>query len=273
MNKLVLALSLFLLTNVIYAQRGPRRYYEEINVLFENLDSGAILVRLKTDSIKIAALEQRNQFYIKTLEGLDKNSKYFKKTKDDIERRERLIAKIKINKNKYNQSVIDAFQSFSFCNIYFFYATDSKKILNRNFTNNLLDRNLNIADSIPILSNNYLIAEFGATTKDTAIIMMHKGESSSFPGHPNKYIERDNEGKIYYKYYDYSSTSMEGGVDALVLFSPDFVQLQAPYPHYVRTFENLLILERNKSKTVKMLQYKIEQYRNAPWIYWIDPTF
>ncbi len=273
MKKLVLAVSLFLLTNVIYAQRGPRKYYEEINVLFENLDDGAILVRLKTDSIKIAALEQRNQTYRRALEGIDENSKNFKKKKEDIERRKRLITKIKTNRNKYNQSVVDAFQSFSFCNIYFFYATDSRKILNQVFEGNLLDKNLNISDSLPNLNNNYLIAEFGATTKDTTTIMMHKGELSSFPGNPNKYIERDSDGKIYYKYYEYSSTSMEGGVDALVLFSPDFVQLQAPYPHYVRTFENLLFLERNKSKTVLRLQYKIEQYKAAPWIYWLDPSF
>ena len=111
------------------------------------------------------------------------------------------------------------------------------------------------------LSDNYLIAEFGETNEDTTKIKLRKTKSYDFYGHPNERLERNDEtGYIEYVDYYYSSTGMEGGVDALVLLSPEFIQIQRPYPHYVRTFERLPFINRSYEETVLRLQHKIVKY-------------
>ena len=210
-----------------------------IDTIFQNLSNGALLVRLDTNSLTIKAIQDRNNERAKKLPTLKENSRKYKKTQKIIRQSEELINDIKTERDKRNFEIITAFDSLTFCDVYYFYANDSKSVLNKQFNDILRDKELKPLKELPDLKNNYLIAEFGQTTEDTAIIWMPKTHSYSFPSHPNSSLERDNEGNIVYERDQLSSTGMEGGIDALVLLSPEFIQLQNPYPHYARTFEGL----------------------------------
>lgn len=141
-----------------------------------------------------------------------------------------------------NNEIVKAFNGFSYCKVYFFYSNNSINVKNRNFDGVLLDRNLTPVTPTPKLDNNYFIAEFSQTRPDTTVIV--DGYMN------NQYSEPQN-----------SSLNMEGGVDALILMSPEFVQLQAPYPHYVRTYERLPIIKRSRQQTVMELERMLIQYR------------
>ncbi len=207
-----------------------------MDTIFSNLKSGAILVRLQTKSNTINALKDKKP----------EMADYIKKKQEFI-----------------NLGIINAFRGFSYCEVYYFYSYDSKAIKEKRFAGSLMDENLQHITEIPKLTNNYLIAEFGETNEDTAKIKLHKLSSYDFYSPPNSRLERNDEtGNIEYNNTYYSSTGMEGGVDALVLLSPEFVQIQNPYPHYVRTFERLPFIARSYARTVELLQYKIEKYLN-----------
>lgn len=193
--------------------------------LFKNLHNGAILVRLTSNSNTLKAL----------------------KGKDDV-----LAAKIVKQRDEKNREIIDAFASqLTLCPVYYFYSDDTKAIVEKNFEGVLLDSDLNRVNEFPALNSNYLVASFSGTH-----------ENKEIEEYENvRYSDRNSEGKLYVDDVKVQqSTDMEGGVDALVLYSPEIVELQSPYPHYVRTFERLPFIKRSKEKTVERLQYKIEKY-------------
>jgi hypothetical protein len=194
------------------------------DVIFQNLADGAILVRLETKSRLISIIK-------------DKNPEF--------------VYRIKTNQKAKNDRIVDAFKNFSFCSVYFFYDTSALEILNKNFDSVLMDFNYKIIKEIPKLEANYLIANFGATyeNKDTV-------EYGTI-----KYLDRNSEGKLYdHDIKVLLSTDMEGGVDALTLYDPNFIELQGPFPYYVRTFERLPFIARSYARTVELLQYKIEKF-------------
>ncbi len=192
----------FFITIILFAACKPT--YQSIDNSFKNLETGALLVRLKTNEKTILALEKKNKQMAEIIR---------QKTQTD------------------NNEIVKAFNEFKYCKVYFFYSNNSIHIKKGNFDGVLLDSSLTPVNPTPKLDNNYFIAEFSYTRPDTTVLT-------------NGY-----------------STSMESGVDALILMSPQFVQLQAPYPHYVRTYERLPIIKRSRKKTVMRLESKLIQHR------------
>ena len=236
---------------------------ENTHEIFRNLKNGAILVRLPNNTITIKAIEERNLLLQKKAEGIDKinHNKEYQKLLKTIDSNIKLLNKIVAEREYKHKIIIESFSNnFSFCPVYYFYSNDSREIKNKNFKGHIFNANKEFIDTIN-LSDNYLIAEFGETNEDTAKIKLRKTKSYDFYGHPNERLERNDEtGYIEYVDYYYSSTGMEGGVDALVLLSPEFIQIQRPYPHYVRTFERLPFINRSYEETVLRLQHKIVKY-------------
>jgi len=187
--------------------------------IFRNLKNGAILVRLTSKSKTINAVK-------------DKNPK--------------LAERIAIEQKERNQEIVNAFnEGFTLCPVYYFYDFDSRTIRNGNFKNVLLDKELNsLTESINLLDN-YLIAEFGET----------KGDSIHLPGEK---ILIDQQGKI--KESRDTSYVMYDGYDfkAVVLFTPDFVSVQRPFPRYARKY--IIIIPRTSLEMVQRLQAKIEAF-------------
>lgn len=189
----------------------------DINACFLNLKSGGLLVRIQSNSLVIKTLKEKI---------------------DSVK-----LKKILSLRDAHNREIIDAFQYFEYCPVYFFYASDSKKIMQKDFDNVLLDNNLNPVKPIPNLDNNYLIAGFE----------LSKGYSSYT--HNNSIDNPElNDG------YKGNVTYFESGVYALVLYQPDFKYLEDKYPGYVRTLEHFPFFSRSKKEVVKILNYNIKKY-------------
>lgn len=190
--------------------------------IIQNLKDGALLVRLTTKLNTINAVKDKNP---------------------------ELAERIKQKQQAANLEIINAFtKSFSHCPVYYFYSENSPMIKKKEFKGVLMDSNMNELIEIPNLDNNYLIASFSYTKSDTITYYM------------NDYLGRNSETLNLERKEQRGHTGMSTGVDALVLFSPELIALQAPYPHYKRTFEHLPIINRSRANTVEGLQLKIEKY-------------
>ncbi|MBI9067203.1 MAG: hypothetical protein JEZ09_07920 [Salinivirgaceae bacterium] len=198
------------------------------NEIFRNLKEGAILVRLRT-----------NENVLKAVKGKNK-----------------LEEKVKRHILIQNQGIIDAFSlKFTYCKVFYFYSNATGKIKDKEFAEVLYDKNLNKVVEIPKLDNNYLISTFQGTKIDTMDYWMWYEYRHQYYENNGQYS--DTSGLSTY----YGSPSMHS-IDALILYSPDLIPLQDPYPHYVRTFERIPFIKRSRERSVELLQYKIEKYIN-----------
>jgi hypothetical protein len=197
----------------------------DINACFFNLKSGGILVQLRSNNITLEAIKGKN---------------------------EKLYNKIIKERDKRNMEIVDAFKSFTYCPVYFFYSDNSKKVFERKFQDILLDVNLDTVRNIPYLNSNYLIATFDATREDTAIFNSYQ-----------TFLTHNNETGALERHYRRFNNSMEGGIYALILMSPDFYLMLDPYPHYYRTFERFWIFKRSKIQVVELMQKDISTFNGT----------
>lgn len=183
---------------------------------FMNLKDGALLVRLETKSKTINALKNKNPKLSQIIE--DKQS-------------------------ERNDAIISAFEtSFNYCNTYYFYDYKSAEIKRKNFRGNLLNKHLEPIDSIQNLRNNYLIAAFSRTEGDSTNVPAEVYEVQE-----NGELKKTNDTSyVFYEGYQF---------DALVLYTPDLILVQSPYPHFVR--EHIIIKKRSPNEVVMLLEKKL----------------
>ena len=146
-----------------------------------------------------------------------------------------------------NKEIVKAFHDqFFFCPVYFFYSHMSKEIRVHHFQGNLMDENLaainGIGKPVPV----YFVAEFGN---------IERSDEANFTGYS---IEQDTTGKKQ-KTSNYSGDP-DMGFTALIIRDASFVQLQKPFPYYVRTFEGFPLFTRKKNKAVVLLNKNLESY-------------
>jgi len=188
--------------------------------IFNNLSSGALLVRLKTNNNTIRYLKNKGDTAL-----MNKIIKY---------------------RDVANNEIIDAFEkNFTYCKIYYFYSINTKSIANKKFENILLDNNLQIIKKPIPLEANYFIAEFSTTNQNK--------DTTQYWNYSEWNIKNGKAQKVDYYY----SGNNENTINALVLLMPDFKIIPNNYPNYVRTFKKIPFLERTKAETVKKLQSKI----------------
>jgi len=157
-----------------------------------------------------------------------------------------LMNRIIVKRDEQNKEIINAFENnFTFCKVYYFYSDKSKDIAERKFKGNLLDADLNVVENLPELKDNYVIMEF-------SYIMQSTESTWSY----SEWGIEDGKAQMI----DYYSGGTEKGPDALIVLMPDFRLMPDKYPYFVRTYEDLLFLERSKAKTVARMQNKIERY-------------
>lgn len=211
--KNILTTFLLILTLSISAQQLPE-------VIFNNLEDGAILVRLKTNSNTIKALKGNN---------------------------DELMERVIKERDQQNREIIHAFEKgFTFCKVYYFYSDNSKTIASGVF-DNLLDKDLNKTSPHKPLNNNYLIAEFSHIQQNS--------DTTKTWSHSEWGVKDGKAQKI-----DYYSGGNENGPNALIFLMPDFRMVPKGYPNFTRTFEKIPLLERTKTYTVKKMQQKILKY-------------
>ena len=151
--------------------------------------------------------------------------------------------KIRSRVDMKNQNIRQAFKDeFDFCPVYFFMSQYSDKILEGHM------------DSIPFTDadgavvypeiESYLVAGFGITKPDTAAF---------FNGYRQEVTDHGIEQKPTY----YADKNM--GLPALIIYSPQLIQLTDPFPYYVRNFDSLPI-KRSIPKSVRKMNSKLHHY-------------
>ena len=198
--------------------------YDQLAYYYINyLKTGALYVRLHTKSRKIAILENAGN----------------------------IAAAEKVRKDQFktNKSIVTAFRkAFVFCPVYFFYSDDSKYILSNDIDSiKFLDDNLQYWKAIDP-PKQFLVAEFGIIKQDT--MKYFEGNSADYHKdsanvmHPNKQYG--------------GGTNMSFG--ALIIKSPQLVQLSKPFPYYVRNLATLPFVRRSHFKVVTILNTKLSAF-------------
>ena len=187
------------------------------------LKTGALYVRLFTKSRKIAIL--KNAGNIAAAE------------------------KVKNDQFKTNLSIVAAFRSaFTFCQVYFFYSDDSKYILSEEIDSiKFLNDSLEYTPHIKPIKQ-FLVAEFSIVREDTA---------KNFAGYSIDY-QKDSTNTLYQNKQYAGGTNMSFG--ALVIKSPQLVQLSKPFPYYTRNLATLPFVRRSHFRVVTIMNSKLNDF-------------
>ncbi|MFK8046381.1 MAG: hypothetical protein AB8B72_12870 [Crocinitomicaceae bacterium] len=200
-------------------------YNQIASYYIQYLKAGSLFVRLQTKSKKIAILKKAGHLSA--------------------------AKKVQEDQLRINSSIVAAFRgSFKFCPVYFFYTDDSKHILKSNIDSvQFLDDKLNYNSQIRP-TGQFLIGEFGIIKEDTA--KYYNGSAADY--------EKDSTGTLY-KNKQYSGTAnMSFG--ALIIKSPQLVQLPRPFPYYMRTLSTIPIVRRSHTKVVRRMDYALNMFYN-----------
>ncbi len=148
-----------------------------------------------------------------------------------------------IKKKQYatNKHIVKAFrENFDFCEVKFFYDNNSQNIYDNKFNNIFLNDSLQNDSSILIDKNKAIfIAEFGKLDQDTMNYFSH-----------NTYENRDNNG--LQEVHNYYSVSSEASFHALRIMDHNFIQLNKPFPYYVKVTHPIIIKWTFKETVVEM---------------------
>ena len=182
------------------------------------LSGGALLVILKTQKPKIAAL---------------KKAKYFK-----------LAEQTEKEQRAFNKEAVAAFkEEFYFCPVYFFMSDYGPAVYDKNFGSVVFVNDSLLPDSsIKFSGGDFFMAEFGTIEQDTI-----KHASGTYYA-PNK------AGSLEKRLTYYGGADFKFG--ALLIKSDLFIQLRRPFPYYSRTFD-LLPVYWPLSKVVKKMNEKL----------------
>ncbi len=131
----------YLLTTIIFLSSCAAHRQRQITAYdhIENLNNGAILVRLQTGEKKVEALKKA---------GLEEKAVKAKETQETR-----------------NQQIVTAFKTnFNYCPVYFFYAPESAKVKAGEFNGVLFDTELKPISSLEhIPDGKWLMSELGQT--------------------------------------------------------------------------------------------------------------
>jgi len=161
---------------------------------------------------------------------LSKNEKAVKAFRDN--NKDALADAVIGRQNSTNLEIIRAFKKeFDFCPVLFFYSKHTQNIMDKNFESvEFLDDKLAVDESVNFDGGNFLTAEFGFTSQDTATYFDYE-----------TYDSQDQNNGTTSRYHG----SPDLRLSALVIMSDQFVQMRQPFPYYIRT-TNLIGHRKNK---------------------------
>lgn len=233
--------------NISLNKRAPkepcyrRKVVEASKNQIKQLKGNVLLVRLKTSENTINAYRKAGE--------IDKADQV--KQDQEIE----------------NKQIIRAFkEKFDFCPVRFFYCTNSNQVKHKQFKNIFLNDDLLVDNSIGLDTNStFLVAEFGYIEPDTLEIYAYGAHES---------VENGGIEKVKYYY----SPSTDFRFYALRILDSNFVQLNRPFPYYVRAIYKSLMMQPEEfiflppallallpwtyNETVRRMNQKLERYYN-----------
>ncbi|MFM1932822.1 MAG: hypothetical protein RL226_2125 [Bacteroidota bacterium] len=204
-----------------YERGTPEWYNAMAKQQIVELKNSVILFRLPTNAIAIEAARKK---------GLS-----------------RTAARMESELRTKNLETIKALrEGFTFCRIYFFYADETEKIMQRRLDEvQWLSDSLTVDPSVVIPTENFFTAELTLLRADT--LRTRTGQET----------RRDEEGRqVQVPTYTSGPDPM---FEAIIIKSDQFIQLHRPFPYYSRTF-NSLPFRRSMKKVVRMLNENLELF-------------
>ena len=187
----------------------------------QELNNTALLVRLKS--------------YKKQLDLL---------TDDKYKSRKEAIIK---HRDEENQEIIDAFdKAFDFCPVYFFYNSDSKKVLEKDFKNLFLNHELKKDPNITFSLDTFLIGEFGYAVTDSSVTFgtgdVYKNGVNNADGYSNSAITSSD-----FENYGFSIKNQE------------FKLIQKPFPGFTSGY--FAFVKREPKAIAEKLNRNLHKYK------------
>ena len=187
----------------------------------QELNNTALLVRLKS--------------YKKQLDLL---------TDDKYKSRKEAIIK---HRDEENQEIMDAFNDkFHFCPVYFFYNSDSKKVLEKEFDGVFINSELKKDPNIIFSLDTFLVGELGYATTDSSI----------FYGSGDVYKNGVNEADGYSKSGTKSSDFDNYGFS---IRNQEFTIIQKPFPGFTSGY--YAFIKRKPDAIVEKLNKDLYKYK------------
>lgn len=216
--KHLLLLPFLLIFTTLLSQQNEDRLTPQDHI--QLLKKSALLVRLKTKSNTIKALEERGE----TTRAM----------------------KVSNEQKKKNIELVKAFRGhFYFCNVYFFYSSDTKHVKTGNLDSiTFLNDSLIPDANIKIKEPTYYTCEIGNVQQD---------DSKYKEGYRIENTENGAEKKTTY------SGGSRMSFQALIIKDSGFNQLASPFPYYSRTLSSLPI-RKTYDSVVKKLNSNLEIY-------------
>ncbi len=204
----------------VIGQKQPSEKQINARENIKKLHDGFLLVRLQTRSKSLDMIRER---------GMEEKA-----------------AEIEADIKAKNEEIIQAFQDeYDFSPVYFFNSQDSKSFKEGRYDQMAIFNAEGKAVGLDLSKGNFLIAEFGNVQADTA---KYDGDYV--------YVKGDS-GVQQEKTY---TSSPDLGFGALIIMSYEFIQLNDPFPSYVRTFDSIFFLKRKPSKVVKKMNAKLHTF-------------
>lgn len=218
---LLIALLLQAVLNITAQKKVDTTQQDKRVIIFPPADSipprdkaSAILAQLKGDGVVIVRLKT-NQ---KSVDA------YRKAGREDI------ASKIEEDRRNQNLKMFNAFKdNFTFCKVYFIYASDTKKMLDgENVFLKLGPSGLAIDHTITLPGDNYVFCEYGSAVpfsdfKETRYVGVHSSGGTPVPSVPDQRKFNDS--------IPPKTTTSPASTNAIVFYDKDLEQLKRPFPY------------------------------------------
>lgn len=160
--------------------------------------------------------------------------------------------KIETRQTELNEGLIKAFrEQFDFCDVYFFTSNYSDLVRAHKLDSiPFVAKHVVNPDSQIDASTSFLVAEFGTLQADTTSMKDRFQTEDSNTGNTVTY-----------------STNSNLGVPALIFKSDQIVQLNEPFPYYVRTYKSIdFLVDKPLSRVIEKANERLHVFYGRPTV-------
>ena len=223
MKFLIITLTLLLsLTSFAQEKSDRKSRREESKIQIQVLKNTGLLVRLKS--------------YKKQLDHLT-DEKY-------ASRKDAIIK----HRDEENMEIINAFNNeFDFCPVYFFYNSDTKKIIEKDFKNVFINKDLAKDPNITFALDTFLIGELGYVVTDSTTTY------GSTAGYKNGINNADG-------YAQSATTSSDFSNYGFNIRTQNFILINRPFPRFTSGY--FAFVKRSPKTIIKRVNRDLHRYKD-----------
>lgn len=194
------------------------------NLFAQNVDSYS-LARAQASKLKNGVLLVNLHTYTTTVTSLQQHGK------------QKEAEQLTLDLKQMNQDIMSSFKAnFNYCKVYYFYSENTDAIITQKYDQFVFDGDFNSISAALIGASTVFIADFSSTDN-----------SRNLSADPNNPLEKD-------KANDFT-------MSGLILRDNSMIQLNKPFPYYVRISDFETIIPKEKiDKAVKKLNKKLREF-------------